>query len=241
MKKALLVEDEIFALEDLRDSLLEIVPDLEITGVQTATEALEALARDSFDVIFLDIELPGMSGIQMLERLRPPQPPVVLVTAHALLALDAFGLGVVECLLKPVDQQRLRRAVERIQARQAEAEPQVVETGYIDAESRVFARSGDRTWLIKVGEISRIIQEDAGLRVFFRKENGLLDHEPGDFYSRMHDLHFVPANARTMVNIESVEYFTRQPNGEVVATFLDGGEVRFDADKATVLHDQYGV
>ena len=93
MKKVLIVEDEPFALEDLRDSLLQIIPVLEITALQTATEALEVLSNQSFDAVFLDIELPGMSGIDMLQRLGPPVPPVVLVTAHALHALDAFGLA----------------------------------------------------------------------------------------------------------------------------------------------------
>ena len=122
MKTVLVVEDEAVALEDLRDSLLEIDPVLEIVGVQTAMEALELLGSrksdnpHTFDGIFLDIEMPGMSGIQMLERLPKPLPPTVLVTAHAMMALDAFGLGVIGCLLKPFDQQRLRRAYSQMNA-----------------------------------------------------------------------------------------------------------------------------
>ena len=151
MKTVLVVEDEAVALEDLRDSLLEIDPGLVIVGVQTAMEALDLLSArkgdnpQTFDGIFLDIELPGMSGIQMLERLPKPPPPTVLVTAHAMMALDAFGLGVLGCLLKPVDQQRLRRAYAQMKAIADAPKPNSKTSAFEPgSESRVLLR--DRTY-----------------------------------------------------------------------------------------------
>ncbi|MFZ4598236.1 MAG: LytR/AlgR family response regulator transcription factor [Terrimicrobiaceae bacterium] len=243
MKKILIVEDEAVALEDLRESLSEIASDLEITGVRTATEALEVLGREAFDAIFLDIELPGMSGIQLLERLHPPLPPVVLVTAHALLALDAFGLGVVECLLKPVDQQRLRKAVRRIESKFSGAvQPTFVEQiGTFDPEARVFAREGGKTWLVRVADISQIEEEERNARLFFRGENGALVQPLEEFALHLDPRVFVRAGPTTILNLALVDHFRHNEHGHVVACYSDGSEFEFDPSSSREFEDSHGL
>ena len=243
MKKILVVEDENVALEDLRESLLEISTDLEITGVRTATEALEILGREAFDAIFLDIELPGMSGIQLLERLRPPIPPVVLVTAHAMLALDAFGLGVVECLLKPVDQQRLRKALRRIESRGgAPAMPTFVEPATtFDPEARVFAREGGQMWLVRVAEITRIEEEEKNARLFFRGQNGALVQSLEEFATHLDPRFFVRAGPTTILNVGLVDHFRYNESGDVVACYADKTEFAFDAESSREFDDSHGL
>jgi DNA-binding LytR/AlgR family response regulator len=234
MKKILVIEDETVALEDLRESLLEIAPTLEITGVRTATDALEALGREAFDAVFLDIELPGMSGIQLLERLRPPLPPVVLVTAHAMLALDAFGLGVVECLLKPVDQQRLRKALRRIESKgAAPAVPTVIEPPTtFDPDACVMAREGGRVWLVRVAEIQRIEEEEKNARLFFRGENGALVQSLEEFATHLDPRFFVRAGPTTILNLALVDHFRYSEAGDVVACYADKTEFAFDAESS---------
>ncbi len=242
MNKALIVEDEAFALEDLRDSLTEIVPNVQITGVRTATEAMDTLATETFDAIFLDIELPGMSGIEMLQRIRQPLPPVVLVTAHALLALDAFGLGVVECLLKPVDQQRLRKAVAKIQNLPPVS---VVEysdqTGVLHPDDRFFVRNGERLWLVRVGDILRIEDEGEGLKIFFRGETGTVKGDPTEFRSRLDPRVFYHSCPHTTINVEAVDHFLQTPGGRLVAQFGDGWSIEFDAERSKIFADAYGI
>ncbi|MCX7869816.1 MAG: response regulator, partial [Terrimicrobiaceae bacterium] len=102
-KRLLLVEDETFALEDLRDALLRISPSLEIVTARSGSQALELLRNEKFDALFLDIELPGIGGLDVMRELGAAAPPTVLVTGHLREAIEAFGLGVVECILKPVD------------------------------------------------------------------------------------------------------------------------------------------
>jgi two-component system LytT family response regulator len=243
MKKILIVEDEAVALEDLRDSLLEIVPNLQITGVRTATEALYALSREAFDAIFLDIELPGMSGIQLLERLSQPLPPVVLVTAHALLALDAFGLGVVECLLKPVDQQRLRKAVRRIESRfDPASQPAFVQQiGTFDLEARVFAREGGRIWFVRVADITRIEEEERTARLFFKGENGSLVQSLEQFAMHLDPRIFVRAGPTTIINLALVGSFRHSADGFVVACYPDGTELEFDPVSSREFEDSHGL
>lgn len=242
MKKALIIEDEAVALEDLREALLEIVPDLHITGIQTATEALEVLKGEQFDAIFLDIELPGMTGIQMLERLPQPVPPVVLVTAHALHAIDGFGLGVVECLLKPVDHQRLRRAVGKILSHPPVNLPSAFRQAEIlHPEARIFARQGDKLWLVRIDDIWRITDDGGALRVDFEKGSGRADGDPAEFRAHLDMGMFFHATPQITINITNVDHFTYPRGGNIVAHFADGVDVTFDAGQTRSFAELHGL
>lgn len=242
MKKVLVVEDEPFALEDLRDSLLEIVPTLEITALQTASEAIEAISANKFDAVFLDIELPGMSGIDMLQRLHQPIPPVVLVTAHALHALDAFGLGVIECLLKPVDQERLKRALAKIAL--LESQPSapslpLAAEDMIDRESRVLIREGDRVWMVKVVNITLLEKTDEGVRISFSQGSGLVGLSLDELDERLDRRYFFRTDDRHIINLDAVERFTSSAAGRFVAHLADGLELEFSAEQSRAFEQRH--
>ena len=122
MITALLVDDEAPARSELR-YLLAAHRDVQVAGeAGSAREALD-LARDlSPDVVFLDVEMPGLSGVEAapLVRERTDPPAVVFVTAHERYAVDAFAVEAFDYLLKPVDPDRLARVVERLRERSVE-------------------------------------------------------------------------------------------------------------------------
>jgi DNA-binding LytR/AlgR family response regulator len=124
--KVLVVDDERPALDELT-FLLQGDPRVdEVLATDSATEALRVLQDVDVDAVFLDIQMPGLTGIelaQVLSRFRTP-PPVVFVTAHDEHAVDAFDLRAVDYVLKPVRQERLAEAVRRVLAGSAKpAEP----------------------------------------------------------------------------------------------------------------------
>ncbi len=114
----LLIEDEPPALAELQYRLEQIEPEAEIETATTAVEALRCLKEDRFDVVFADIQLPGMSGLELVEVLkRFAQPPrVVFVTAYDEYAVRAFELHAADYLLKPVAPDRLRETLDRLHA-----------------------------------------------------------------------------------------------------------------------------
>ncbi|HET7128994.1 MAG TPA: LytTR family DNA-binding domain-containing protein [Gaiellaceae bacterium] len=120
--RALLVDDEAPARSELR-YLLQAHPEVEVVGeAASAAEAIE-LTRDlAYDVVFLDVEMPGASGLDAAPhvRERSEPPAVVFVTAHAEYAVDAFAVEAFDYLLKPVDPERLARVVERLRERSQE-------------------------------------------------------------------------------------------------------------------------
>ncbi len=114
MMKALIVDDEPIARQILREEL-ELFPDVLVTGeAADGEEALRKIAALQPDVIFLDLQMPGMSGFDVVRSLAGPRlPVVVIVTAFDEHAIEAFEAGAIDYLLKPVGEARLRTSVER--------------------------------------------------------------------------------------------------------------------------------
>jgi two-component system response regulator LytT len=122
MIRALLVDDEAPARSELA-YLLAAHGDVAVVGeASNAAEALELAARAVYDVVFLDVEMPGLTGVEAapLVRERADPPVVVFVTAHAEYAVDAFAVEAFDYLVKPVDPQRLARVIERLRERTRE-------------------------------------------------------------------------------------------------------------------------
>jgi DNA-binding LytR/AlgR family response regulator len=111
--KCIIVEDETLAQEVIQ-SHLEKIDRLELVGVyRTAPEALEALNSNEVDVMFLDIRLPGMSGLNFLRSLSNP-PLVILTTAYAEYAIEGYELNVIDYLLKPISFERFSKTIDKI-------------------------------------------------------------------------------------------------------------------------------
>ena len=130
MLRAVLVDDEPLALRRLEIALMS-QSDVRIVGkVNDARNANALIADIEPDLLFVDIQMPGMSGLDLVDAIKPEKPPaVVFVTAYERFAVDAFENGAVDYVLKPIDEQRLAKAVNRARrARQnMDAEDQIAE------------------------------------------------------------------------------------------------------------------
>ncbi|MEA2666023.1 MAG: two-component system, LytTR family, response regulator LytT [Candidatus Eremiobacteraeota bacterium] len=159
--RALVVDDEPLVRSELVYVLGKIGGHIEVGEAGDAVAALRALADEAYDVVFLDINLPGLSGIEAsrvigkLER----APQIVFVTADDSHALDAFELAAVDYVVKPVSQARLARTVERVRALRETAPPPAPRAG---APLRVALEDGERQRLVRIAEI-RYVQANGHL------------------------------------------------------------------------------
>ena len=205
--RALVVDDEDLVRSELVYALGKVGGELEVAEAPDAVEALRVLAGTPYDVVFLDINLPGLSGLEATKIINalPSPPHVVFVTAHDGYAVDAFELAAFDYVVKPVSEARLARTIERLRAaRESAAAPRAAAA----TMGRVALEDGDRTRLVKIAEI-RYVQANGHVvtaRVFdgdLRWKGSLADAasrlEPSGFL-RVHRAYLV--NPERVVEVE---------------------------------------
>ncbi|MDQ6943107.1 MAG: LytTR family DNA-binding domain-containing protein [Candidatus Eremiobacteraeota bacterium] len=206
--RALVVDDEPLVRSELVYALGKVAADIEITEAADAVDALRELAGAAYDVVFLDINLPRLTGLEATKVINalPSPPQVVFVTAHQTHALDAFDLAAFDYVVKPVSQARLAQTVERLRALRASG-PSAVQPAD-GLPTRIALEDGERTRLVKVAEI-RYVQANGHVvtaRVFdgdLRWKGSLAEaaarFEPAGFL-RVHRAYLV--NPERVVEVE---------------------------------------
>jgi two-component system response regulator LytT len=189
--RVIVVDDEAPARSELRH-LLGAHPQMEVVGEAASARDALVLAAGC-DVIFLDVEMPGASGIDAarLVRGRTEPPAVVFVTAHAAYAVDAFAVEAFDYLVKPVEPERLARVVERlVQARKREAPP-VEKIAVVSAGGAKTLLDYDAVcWIEADGDYSRVHTYDrAYLSTSSLRE--LAEELPAARFARIHRSHLV--------------------------------------------------
>lgn len=172
MIKCIVVEDEELAQHVLLSHLSNF-PQLEVVGVcKNVVEAREILSKKGVDLIFLDIQLPGMTGLNFLKTF-PDSPLVILTTAYAEYALESYEFNVIDYLLKPISLVRFTRAVNKISnGRLLTLSAAEKETTY----EHIFIRSGTKFFKVNFSEILYIQGMKDYLKIY-TKEHKLITHQ----------------------------------------------------------------
>jgi two-component system, LytTR family, response regulator len=206
--KALLVDDERLARSELRRLLSEF-PEIEIVGEASQTkQAREQMAALGPDLLFLDVQMPGETGIDFLAALDPPVPHVIFTTAYDEFAVKGFELNALDYLLKPVDPERLAAAVNRIPGLKQSSSLKPPPVGRLGATDKVFVREGEKCWFVEVGQIRLLESEGNYTRVHFGDAQPQLFRSLNAMEERLDDKFFFRANRRQIINtawIASIE------------------------------------
>jgi two-component system LytT family response regulator len=152
--RTLVVDDERLARENLRD-LLAVHGEIQVIGEAASADEAEMMLKEAHpDLVFLDIQMPGRTGFDLLERLVSP-PPIIFVTAFDGHAVRAFEVNALDYLLKPVEPERLARAIKRVGKK--EDGPGPVST--LSDRDRVFLDTGRQAIFLPVTDIAAVRAE----------------------------------------------------------------------------------
>lgn len=212
--KALIVDDERLARAELR-RLLRAHPEVEVVGeAANAAQAEEKIRALRPDLIFLDVEMPGRSGFELLAELAD-SPRVIFTTAYDQYALKAFDFGALDYLLKPIEPARLAKALARLQSEEAAAEVSAPAShSALGENDQVFLKDGDRCWLVRVGEIRLLESEGNYARVFFGENRPLIPRSLQALETRLDPQLFFRVSRQHIINLR----FVRK-----VEPWFDGG------------------
>ena len=234
---AIIADDEAPLREHLARRLAELWPELQIVAQPAnGLEAAAAIEKHAPSVAFLDIKMPGLSGLEVAQGIETDT-RVVFVTAYDQYALDAFEREAVDYLVKPVDTQRLARTVERLQRAISDAAPAPELAQLLDALTRarssadtgktkalrwIRASRGDTTFHVPIDEV-RYFQSDDKYTVLYTSDGEHLIRTPlAELVADLDPEVFWQIHRSTLVNMNHVKATRRDEGGRLFVQFGDG-------------------
>jgi two-component system LytT family response regulator len=216
MLSTLIVDDEPVARRILRDEL-EQIDDIALVGeAEDGVSALTAIHDLSPDLVFLDLQMPGLGGFDVIRRLQPggSRPMIVIVTAWDQYAIQAFEAGAIDYLLKPIGQDRLAQTVDRAlklrprtaeAARQLAAATEIAEAPAGRSVRRIVARSGDEYLLLNADEVLAFEADGDLVWVITAKKRYLATQSLKAIQNKLRNTNFRRIHRKALVNIDHVQ------------------------------------
>jgi two-component system LytT family response regulator len=213
--RTLIVDDEPIGRKILREEL-DLLPDVEIVGeAENGLQALEQISRVHPDLVFLDLEMPAMGGFEVIRNLRGgAMPVVIIVTAFDQHAIEAFEAGAMDYLLKPVNETRLLKAVERARALQgrpreiAERVEKLVNLSDVAATSgrnrKIVGRNGDEYILLDMGEVLAFQADGELVWILTARHRYLATQTLRSIEARLQNMPFQRVHRNAIVNVDHV-------------------------------------
>jgi len=226
--KAVIIDDERLARAELRKLLSEFSEIEVVDEASNAEEGIQKIENHNPDVIFLDIQMPGKTGFDMLSEL-DHAPQVIFTTAYDEYALKAFEVNALDYLLKPIEPRRLADTVEKL--RKAGGYNSGVErqqhggenTSILSENDQVFVKDGDRCWFVKLGEVRLFESVGNYAKVFFGTNKPLILKSLNALEERLDEKVFFRANRKHIVNLRMIDKIEPYFNGGLLLE-LKGGE-----------------
>lgn len=245
--RALIVDDERLARERIR-RLLARERDFTVSGeTATAREALRAIQAERPDVLFLDVEMPGGDGFELIRHLPPPLPQLVFVTAHDDYAVAAFDVEAFDYLLKPFDGERFRRTLARVRERLgASRDPtrESLDRLLAARERRFLARipvtSDGRTRFVEVESIDWIEAEDNYVQIHAGGARHVLRDTLVGIARRLDPDRFVRVHRSALVHATAVREVRTLFHGDLELVLRGGACVRVGRSYRSGLKERIG-
>ena len=226
MIRAIIIDDERLARNELKKLLLDF-PEIEVIAEATnASEGVEKIDSLNPDLIFLDIQMPGKTGFDMLSELERA-PNVIFTTAYDEYALKAFEVNALDYLLKPVEPKRLADALQKLQVEEDKElisdHTMSVNRSILNEHDQVFVKDGERCWFVKLSDIRLFESVGNYAKVYFGPNKPLILKSLNALEERLDEKVFFRANRKHIVNLRLIEKIEPYFNGGLLLE-MKGGE-----------------
>lgn len=237
--RALIIDDERLARKELV-KLLEEHPSIEIVGeAMNADEAEQMINELNPDLLFLDIQMPGRTGFQLLESLESV-PLVVFTTAYDEFALKAFEVNALDYLLKPIQAERLSEAIHKIM----EKERARIGRGAgkkLGLEDQVFVKDGERCWFVSLANIRYFESDGNYIKVYFDANRPMIHKSLNALDDRLDERAFFRASRKHIINLSWVEGIEPWFNGGLMVKLRGGDKVEVSRRQAAKFKDMMSL
>ena len=251
MIRAFVVDDEALAVKRLT-RMLEETGRVEIAGTSTdPVDALAAIGGYAPDVLFLDIQMPGMTGFEMLSLL-DPQPLVVFTTAYDQYALQAFEVNSIDYLLKPVEERHLARALDKLDRLRSTSAPppdwksvlaQISIAMGAPAPTRIASRLGERIHILDLSKVTHFFAQDPLTYAATDGKHYVIDYSVAELEQKFDPRQFCRIHRSTLLNLAWVRELDAWFGGRILVRLKDSKatELQVARDRVAELKKKLGI
>jgi two-component system LytT family response regulator len=239
--KVIIVDDERLARQELK-SMLSTFPNMEIVSeCSDAETAIEVINQMKPDVVFLDIQMPGKTGFDVLEELTAV-PHVVFVTAHDEFAIKAFEVNALDYLLKPVQPARLADAIKKLNENiQQDAGVKKQGEHVLSENDQVFVKDGEKCWFVKLSDVRLFESEGNYVRIYFNQNRPLILRSLNYLDERLDQKIFFRASRKHLINLRWVDSIEQWFNGGLMVKLKGGEQVEISRRQAVKLKEMMSL
>jgi two-component system LytT family response regulator len=234
VKKAIIIDDERLARNELKKLLSDFSEIEVIDEAANADEGMKKIKSLEPDVIFLDIQMPGKTGFDMLKELENP-PQIIFTTAYDEYAIRAFDVNAIDYLLKPVEPRRLTDAIQKLKEDHEAIFIQGAGSqnkSMLSEHDQVFVKDGERCWFVKLSEIRLFESVGNYAKVFFGTHKPLILKSLNALEERLDPKIFFRANRKHIVNLRSIDKVESYFNGGLLLELQGGDKVEVSRRQA---------
>lgn len=239
--KAVIVEDSRLARNELKE-LIKSYSQITIIGeAENVDDGYKLINDKAPDLLFLDINMPEKDGFELLEML-DEVPITIFTTAFDEYAIKSFDYNALDYLLKPINEKRFTKAIEKVEQKlEATKETSVENNQRLTGNSQIFIKDGEKCWLIKVGDISHFEIVGNYTRVFFQDEKPMLYKSLNQVEEKLPEKYFFRANRQQIINTNFISNVVPWFNGKLKLTMMNGDEVEVSRRQSYLFKDRMSL
>ncbi|MFN8430865.1 MAG: response regulator [Spirosomataceae bacterium] len=222
--KTIIIDDERLARNELK-RLLEDFPKIQVVAeAANADEAIELIDEHQPDLLFLDIQMPGKNGFELLEIIEDRVPEVIFTTAYDEYALKAFEYNALDYLMKPIDSGRLAEAIAKVEEELKRTSQLNSDPGrtYLTESDQVFVKDGEKCWFVRLGKVRLFESMGNYVRLHFEDQKPMILKSLNSLEERLDPKSFFRANRKHIINLQWVEKIEPWFSGGLLVTIKSG-------------------
>lgn len=237
--KAIIIDDEHLAITEL-ELMLKAFPEINIIhSVEKAQDGLKKVNELKPDVIFLDINMPGMSGFELLENL-DEVPQVIFVTAYDEYAIKAFEINALDYILKPVNPDRLSEAIQRMEKRMVQSKEKTANQR-LSMEKRIFIKDGEKCYFVPLADIFLLESDGNYVKVHFEDKKPMLHKSLTYMENRLPEEVFFRANRQFLFNMNYIKKIDPYFNSTLLVELESGHKIDLSQRQSVKFREITGV
>lgn len=240
MIKTLIIDDERLARQELKTMLQQHKEFQIVDECNNAESAIEKIHIHKPDLIFLDIQMPGKNGFEMLEELTFT-PEVVFVTAYDEYAIKAFEINALDYILKPIQINRLGDAINKINSKILFDKSGTNNSNLLNDSDQVFVKDGEKCWFVKLSDVRVFESEGNYVRVHFEKNRPMILKSLNSLDQRLNNKIFFRASRKYIINLKWVESIENWFNGGLMVHLRGGEQIEISRRQAIKLKEMMSL